>query len=516
MKRHPKTECVKQQARLTAYHLGELTAVESEAVRRHLESCDVCRSLSDDIADTLHLARGALTDPALRAHATGRLSDERRARIAEPNKFGHWERNVMLRWAAVFILAATGLFAVFLRGREHEPPTNVAARKPPAPTGARTDRSGKDAVSKGAPLPTPAVAATDRHREFLANEPRQERVQSGRGVGRSMRSAPDDGDLLAGAGFVAVREEQRRAEAVEDPSERQFSDVRRLETNGQRAVGARPAAPGAPSAVLPPAARSSLEAVGLMGTAEEQEKMAARRAVSGGLRDRSPETSVVASALVSVEAPYPIPVGAPLGVYPVLGRGPLSRSNPWLCVGLRAWAEADGKPAVRNVRVAVKFNPRRVKGWRAHGDGEFHEAADIAEVMLSNLPAGGSATLLYETVLVGPADGERGGTIEPVAEVRVRYREGESGDEREIATAVVGGAAEDDAAIPASHRLAILAAELSERESRRGNDGEAWRALAEAAEKLAKEMPDSPVAAALSRRLSEVRRGVVTDPGRNE
>jgi len=152
MKRDPVNECAVRRGQLTDYLAGELSGAEAEAVRRHLDHCEVCRASARDLATTLDLARDALADPALAAELPGCLAPERRARLAAPALHFRRARRLEQRWllsAAAAAVAVVALVAgLWLRGSRSEPALGgFAARTPPAANLARNEKMAFAALS---------------------------------------------------------------------------------------------------------------------------------------------------------------------------------------------------------------------------------------------------------------------------------------------------------------------------------------------------------------------------------
>ena len=83
---------------ITPYLLGDLDEPTTAAVRQHLESCDGCRALADEIEPTLDLLRGAL---AATTSVPEKLSAKSRARILEQGRRQERPPLKIIKWLTI-------------------------------------------------------------------------------------------------------------------------------------------------------------------------------------------------------------------------------------------------------------------------------------------------------------------------------------------------------------------------------------------------------------------------------
>ncbi len=531
MKRGLNLDCARLGEQLTAYHLGELTARETEIVRRHLETCEACQTLSRDIAATLDLTREALTNPVFAPHATGRLSAERRKRVMIPVPKAQWKWDATLRLAALFMLATVGLVALVITSSERSSRMARRSKKEFESSFAAAEKNGKIVAQ---PTP-PELARTDRDGQTVAAGWLQEegpmdidraaREAEGGSVGapvlamRARRALGDDAAdrLSAGAplaqspAIVAAQapdaggSEANRTyaltpapAAIVPTAEVAESSLDRLKYRrlaGDPTEDHAPLRPAPMPAPPPEAARTRGEAVAFSGEVPTVSAQVLRGLEAFSLPD---------SIFREIDVPYPEAGENAIVAYPALVRAHLPPHRVWLCVGLRI----GDVPPDYFANVAVVLDTTRIKSVRAMGHSEKMSSSAPLEIGFDSLSAGQSRTVLFElewpdrTEARAISDAER-----PVAKVLVRH--GNKEGERTARLAEIGVSAADwtergaGHAASAPHRLAVLAAEFMETlgledKTRR----EAYlRLLARATKQMVAEMPGSGAAVILRDRV---------------
>jgi hypothetical protein len=145
--------CEKSAVLLALRSGGDLPAKDARALATHVETCEACHKLGDELAESLAWMRTSAAPPASEADYAGiRREVWQRIEAGKPKSHGQFGRRLVLTAAGLF---AAALAAVLLVRRAPEDPSTVASAPPPATLGAAA------AVQSPAPasVETPAVFA---------------------------------------------------------------------------------------------------------------------------------------------------------------------------------------------------------------------------------------------------------------------------------------------------------------------------------------------------------------------
>ena len=212
--------------RITSYLLGDLTEAESERIRTHLQTCEGCRALAQELELTLDLVRGAL---AADAEAPVALSPERRERIRAAGTPPVEASGFRLDWVQPWMWRAAGLAAIvvvlacLLAPAFQRDSTTLASRNgSETQTGAEAMESSRKAVEPERTAPPPPEAASSTQRVGEAGRPQA--------VAAGEDATEDPADL-----------EARPERALGENLEEQTEEVRRLER--VRMLGVAPMSP---------------------------------------------------------------------------------------------------------------------------------------------------------------------------------------------------------------------------------------------------------------------------------
>lgn len=444
--------CEKVQQNLASMVFGELDNDLKQKVSAHLDKCEKCRAMHDDMAATVKIMQEAFqNEPAqvLAPPYRDAINQEIRGSLQDQSPKGGWRRFLTIpkessvtpakflwRMAAVFValLLLAGLLTT---------PTLKKAIKRPSQLSFEQTQMDKNYQAEGEEMAIPEPLAELP----LAAKPKSKALAttSDEHV-RAMRSADRES---------AVRD-QHQGDNSTERGDAIFADAAKIPAEAEKKEELQIS--GAGKKGLGMAQKTAGEEAGIAADDKNRKTALSTRAVSDRYSTFSmdpntasfriarrylaqnqmpPASAIRVEDFVNVfDYNYPTDTERVFGIFAEGGPSPFRKELKLVKIGVQGRVVGRANQNIaKDTKIQVEFNPSQVRRYRLLG----YENRDIEDdkfrdnsVDAGEIGSGQSVTALYEVELQPPADGAKTQNTAALATVYVRYRDLDTGKAEEV------------------------------------------------------------------------------------